>query len=186
MSSCLDYHEESKNKWMKQVDIYVHILTPGECFSPLTQGPCQRGEWLIMEKGGEEGVCRQTPCESPIRVRSQSWIQSQENKLCPISFWRTESASSVWTWPSGGCCAVPPSGHGTQSTVTGTARWDKSWMTFRRQYIISEDLSLPAIWPDFWQDNTPGPSLGRLQANLKCSQNFKLTFNKIYTEQYKF
>merc|ERR1711884_651447 len=39
----------------------------GECYSPLTQGPCNRGEWLVMEKGGEEGVCRQTPCESPIQ-----------------------------------------------------------------------------------------------------------------------
>lgn len=60
------------------------------------------------------------------------------------------------------------------------------WLSSVQRYFISEDLSLPAIWPDFWQDNTPGPSLGRLQANLKYYQNFKLTFNKIYTWEYKF
>ena len=40
----------------------------GECYTPLSQGPCKDGEWLIMEKGGDEGVCKKTPCESPIQV----------------------------------------------------------------------------------------------------------------------
>ena len=40
----------------------------GDCYSPLQQGPCGAGEWLIMEKGREEGVCKKMPCESPIQV----------------------------------------------------------------------------------------------------------------------
>ena len=37
----------------------------GDCFSPLQQGPCREGEWLVMER--EEGVCKKMPCESPIQ-----------------------------------------------------------------------------------------------------------------------
>ena len=40
----------------------------GDCYSPLQRGPCGDGQWLIMEKGREEGVCKKMPCESPIQV----------------------------------------------------------------------------------------------------------------------
>eukprot|EP00092_Neocalanus_flemingeri_P021304 GFUD01023089.1.p1 GENE.GFUD01023089.1~~GFUD01023089.1.p1 ORF type:complete len:151 (-),score=42.80 GFUD01023089.1:78-530(-) len=39
----------------------------GQCYLPLQQGPCEQGEWIIMEKGGSGlGICRKTPCESNI------------------------------------------------------------------------------------------------------------------------
>ena len=39
----------------------------GECYSALQQGPCREGEWLVMERGRQEGSCQNTPCESPIQ-----------------------------------------------------------------------------------------------------------------------
>jgi len=60
----------------------------GECYLPLQQGPCQAGEWIIMERGGSGrennigqsysikfslgvGVCKKTPCDSNIQFKSE-------------------------------------------------------------------------------------------------------------------
>ena len=42
----------------------------------------------MMEKGGEEGVCRQTPCESPIQVRGDDEyiIERKSDNLCASQF----------------------------------------------------------------------------------------------------
>ena len=47
----------------------------GDCYSPLQRGPCEEGQWLIMEKGNEEGVCKKMPCESPIQVDNLGGIE---------------------------------------------------------------------------------------------------------------
>ena len=69
----------------------------GDCYSPLQQGPCGPGEWLIMEKGREEGVCKKMPCESPIQVAFYLVCNQSLRFPCLYSFSRTESASLEWT-----------------------------------------------------------------------------------------
>merc|ERR1712079_943978 len=42
----------------------------GECYSPLTQGPCGEGQWLIMERGGQEWDCKRTYLSLPFGLIS--------------------------------------------------------------------------------------------------------------------
>ena len=73
------------------------FLCVGDCYTPLSQGPCQEGEWLIMKKGGEEGVCSKTPCDSPIQVKycEQRLIQEAEQKRQNVSKVAKETRKSL-------------------------------------------------------------------------------------------
>ena len=83
--------------------IYHLFLCVGDCYTPLSQGPCQEGEWLIMKKGGEEGVCSKTPCDSPIQVKycEQRLIQEAEQKRQNVSISVSEGwRMHIWRGPS--------------------------------------------------------------------------------------
>ena len=105
------------------VRITLHLLFQASVTPrwPRARAAGESGWW--WRRVGRRVCVGRHPASHPYRsYMSEASIQSQE--LTSVSsFWRMASASSVWTWPSGGCCAVRPSGHGTQSTGTGTARW---------------------------------------------------------------
>ena len=63
-----------------------------------------------MEKGGEEGVCRQTPCESPIQVRCDEYniIEKESDDLCATQFLKNgECIFSVDLTKRGLLCSAP-------------------------------------------------------------------------------
>merc|ERR1711918_293131 len=76
----------------------------GDCHTPLQQGPCGEGEWLIMERGRQEGPARRLPAS--LRYSSS----------------RMESAYLESTSRGEASCVEATRDPGTVSMETGTVR----------------------------------------------------------------
>ena len=100
-----------------------------------------------MEKGGEEGVCRQTPCESPIQVSHEGGVNTKSEPLFIVpEEWRVH----LQCGPDQAGAAVQCAPQAVVLSLRGLGlQGDKSSVTHNCQYFILADLSVSAVWSDF-------------------------------------